>query len=155
MLTLDDIINASFGKASFSAGYRTEDVDEFLDEVKESYEELLHKYTQQRESLEELKKENASLTEKVDVLVDSVEKYREEENDSCGCENRSRSDARKRAQRIGDAAFFCEKRVGSAAYECAERIGFDALTGEVQKRSDGTRSERKVRTACRRRTCPG
>ena len=34
MLTLNDIINVSFRKSNFS-GYRTEDVDEFIDEVKE------------------------------------------------------------------------------------------------------------------------
>ena len=81
MLTLDDIVNVSFAKAGFSAGYRAEDVDDFIDEVKESYEELVHKYNEQRESAQELKKENDKLTEKLDVLVECVEKYRNEEND--------------------------------------------------------------------------
>ena len=37
MLTINDIINASFNKSNFG-GYKTEDVDIFIDEVKESYE---------------------------------------------------------------------------------------------------------------------
>ena len=41
MLTINDIINASFNKSNFG-GYKTEDVDVFIDEVKESYE-LLNK----------------------------------------------------------------------------------------------------------------
>lgn len=81
MLTLEDIVNVSFVKAGFSAGYRAEDVDDFIDEVKESYEEIVHKYNEQREATDELKKENASLLEKLDVLVECVEKYRSEEND--------------------------------------------------------------------------
>ena len=36
MLTINDIINASFNKSNFG-GYKTEDVDIFIDEVKESY----------------------------------------------------------------------------------------------------------------------
>ena len=63
MITLGDIVNASFGKANFS-GYRTEDVDDFLDVVKDSYEELLHKYNEQKEACDELKKENEQLVEK-------------------------------------------------------------------------------------------
>ena len=42
MLTLNDIINVSFRKANFS-GYRPEDVDNFIDRVKESYEALIKK----------------------------------------------------------------------------------------------------------------
>lgn len=80
MLTLDDIVNASFGKSNFS-GYKTEDVDDFLDTVKESYEELLHKYTDQRERADELQKEKDQLMEKMEVLVDCVEKYRQDENE--------------------------------------------------------------------------
>ena len=47
MLTLNDIINANFRKSSFS-GYRPEDVDAFLDLVKESYEQLIKKILSRR-----------------------------------------------------------------------------------------------------------
>lgn len=42
MLSLNDIINASFRKSGFS-GYRTDDVDTFIEEVKESYDALIKK----------------------------------------------------------------------------------------------------------------
>ena len=48
MLTINDIINASFNKSNFG-GYKTEDVDIFIDEVKESYELLIKKNIEQKE----------------------------------------------------------------------------------------------------------
>lgn len=43
MLTIDEIKNVSFRKASFSGGYNAEDVDEFIDEVIASFEQLKKK----------------------------------------------------------------------------------------------------------------
>lgn len=64
MLTIDEIKNVSFRKASFN-GYRPEDVDAFIDEVIVSFEQL--------------KKEKADLVRKMDVLATRVEQYRADE----------------------------------------------------------------------------
>ncbi|MDD5796356.1 MAG: DivIVA domain-containing protein [Oscillospiraceae bacterium] len=64
MLTIDEIKNVSFRKASFN-GYRPEDVDAFIDEVIVSFEQL--------------KKEKADLVRKMDILATRVEQYRADE----------------------------------------------------------------------------
>lgn len=65
MLTIDEIKNISFRKATLSAGYRAEDVDAFIDEVITSFEQL--------------KKEKTNLVHKIDVLATRVEQYRSDE----------------------------------------------------------------------------
>ena len=42
MLSMNDIINVSFRRASFT-GYRTDDVDQFVDDVKETVDSLIKK----------------------------------------------------------------------------------------------------------------
>ncbi len=80
MLTINDIINASFNKSNFG-GYKTEDVDIFIDEVKESYELLIKKNIEQKEANESLAEENKKLAKKIDLLAKKVEEYRQEENE--------------------------------------------------------------------------
>lgn len=80
MLTLNDIINASFRKSSFS-GYRPEDVDAFLDLVKESYEQLIKKNIEQKDTITSLKAENEQMVKKIEVLAERVETYRSEEDE--------------------------------------------------------------------------
>ncbi len=65
MLTIDEIKNISFRKATLSGGYRAEDVDAFIDEVITSFEQL--------------KKEKTNLVHKIDVLATRVEQYRSDE----------------------------------------------------------------------------
>ena len=65
MLTIDEIKNISFRKATLNAGYRAEDVDSFIDEVIVSFEQL--------------KKEKTNLVHKIDVLATRVEQYRADE----------------------------------------------------------------------------
>lgn len=85
MLSLNDIINVSFRKSGFS-GYRTEDVDKFIDEVKESFDTLLKKGIEQKENSEKLKAENDQLVEKLKILAAKVEDYRKEEEElKCAC----------------------------------------------------------------------
>mgnify|MGYP000402906596 FL=1 len=43
MLTIDEIKNISFRKATLNGGYRAEDVDSFIDEVIVSFEQLKKK----------------------------------------------------------------------------------------------------------------
>lgn len=65
MLTMDEIKNISFRKATLSGGYRAEDVDAFIDDVIASFEQL--------------KKEKTNLVHKIDVLATRVEQYRSDE----------------------------------------------------------------------------
>ncbi|MBW7573654.1 DivIVA domain-containing protein [Caproiciproducens faecalis] len=95
MLSMNDIINASFRKSGFS-GYRTEDVDQFIDQVKESYDTLLKKDLDQKESYERLKAENEQLLEKIKILAEKVEEYRKEEDEI--------KTALVSAQKLGDAS---------------------------------------------------
>ena len=95
MLTLNDIINVSFRKSNLS-GYKPEDVDAFLDLVKESYEQLIKKNMEQKEAIIRLQKENDEMVKKIEVLAQSVESYREEED---GIKNALLS-----AQKLGDAS---------------------------------------------------
>jgi cell division initiation protein len=95
MLSLNDIINASFRKSGFS-GYRTEDVDKFIDDVKDSYDELIKKNISQKEEYETLKAENNQLTEKLKILASKIEEYRSEEDEI--------KNALVSAQKLGDAS---------------------------------------------------
>ncbi len=65
MLTIDEIKNISFRKATLSGGYRAEDVDAFIDEVIATFE-------QQR-------KEKTNLVHKIDRLATRLEEYRSDE----------------------------------------------------------------------------
>lgn len=65
MLTVNDIKNIKFRKTNFG-GYRAEDVDNFLDEVQDSYEKL--------------QKENLNLTNKIKILADRISQYRKDED---------------------------------------------------------------------------
>lgn len=65
MLTIDEIKNISFRKATLSGGYRAEDVDAFIDEVIASFEQL--------------KKEKTNLVHKIDRLATRLEEYRSDE----------------------------------------------------------------------------
>jgi cell division initiation protein len=80
VLTLNDIINVSFRKAGFS-GYRTEDVDSFIDQVRESFDTLIKKTIEQKEANEALSAENAKLNQKLDALAEKIEGYRKEEDE--------------------------------------------------------------------------
>lgn len=65
MLTIDEIKNISFRKATLSGGYKAEDVDAFIDEVISSFEQL--------------KKEKTNLVHKIDILATRVEQYKSDE----------------------------------------------------------------------------
>lgn len=95
MLTLNDIINVSFRKSGFS-GYKTEDVDAFIDQVKESYEALIKKTIDQKEELEKKEEEKRQLVGKVDALAARLEDYRKEEEEI--------KNALVSAQKLGDAS---------------------------------------------------
>ena len=79
MLTLKQINEISFRKSSFS-GYRPEDVDEFIDEVSESYAALLKENQAYKAKASELVAKNAEMREKLVVLAEKVESYRDDED---------------------------------------------------------------------------
>lgn len=93
MLTVKEINEVSFGKAGFS-GYKPEDVDNFIDEVVESFTQLQAERdsavqqsaqaVQQAEELKnqinELKAKNVELQKKLGILAQKIESYREEED---------------------------------------------------------------------------
>lgn len=93
MLTVKEINEVSFGKAGFS-GYKPEDVDNFIDEVVESFTQLqaerddaLQQSTQLNQQMEELnrqvaelKAKNHELQKKLGILAQKIESYREEED---------------------------------------------------------------------------
>lgn len=80
MLTLNDIINAGFRKSGFS-GYRMDDVDAFIDRVKESYEALLKKTSDTEASLEKLRADGLQNAEKVRDLSQKLEVFRSQEDE--------------------------------------------------------------------------
>ncbi len=65
MLSIDEIKNVSFRRAKFG-GYSPEDVDNFIDQV------LI--------TIEQLRKEKTDLVKKMDILATRVEEYRAEED---------------------------------------------------------------------------
>lgn len=80
MMTLNDIINIGFRKSGFS-GYKAEDVDGFVDHVRESYDQLLKTNVSQAEQIDKLKAENEQNIEKLKVLAGRIEEYRAQEDE--------------------------------------------------------------------------
>ncbi|MBQ1546318.1 MAG: DivIVA domain-containing protein [Clostridia bacterium] len=78
MLTVDEIKNVSFKKASIG-GYRCDEVDSFIDEVVET--------------VEELKQQDADVSSRVDTLTKLVEEYRSEKDSVSSVLVKARKDA--------------------------------------------------------------
>jgi cell division initiation protein len=128
MLTLNDIINASFRKTKFS-GYHTDDVDNFIDQVKDSYDQLLKKSMEQTEAYETLAHEKAELEKKLAVLAEKVEEYRKDEGEiktalvsAQKLGEASVREARHKAEIIlKDASLKAERIVGTAKSDVLEQ----------------------------------
>ena len=95
MLSLNDITNVSFRKAGFS-GYRPEDVDAFIDKVRDTVEELTQKSLAQREEMERVEEEKRQMQKKIELLAGKIEDYRSEEDEI--------KNALVSAQKLGDAS---------------------------------------------------
>lgn len=87
MLTVKEINEVSFGKAGFS-GYKPEDVDNFIDQVAASFQELLNQRDAAVKQAGELAAQNAELAarnsdaqKKLAILAQKVELYRQDEED--------------------------------------------------------------------------
>ena len=98
MLSLNDIINVSFRKSGTfkGKGYNADDVDIFIEHVRESFEELNKKIVDQGEQIEKLTDEKKQAYEKVKVLADKTEEYRAQEDEI--------KNALISAQKLGDAS---------------------------------------------------
>lgn len=85
MLTVKEINEVSFGKAGFS-GYKPEDVDNFIDEVVASFQQLeaerddaLKRAGELAAQNSELSAKNAEVQEKLAILAQKIESYRADE----------------------------------------------------------------------------
>ncbi|MVB10665.1 DivIVA protein [Caprobacter fermentans] len=95
MLSMNDIINASFRKSGFS-GYKTDDVDVFIDQVRDTVDQMQKKEVEQEELIDKLRAENQQMTEKVKILANKVEEFRSQEDEI--------KNALISAQKVGDAS---------------------------------------------------
>ena len=95
MLSLNDIINVGFRKSGFS-GYRTDDVDEFVDKIRESFEELQKRCTAAEERADKAEAQAGENLEKMKVLAGKIEEYRAQEDEI--------KNALISAQKLGDAS---------------------------------------------------
>ena len=98
MLSLNDIINVSFRKSGAlkGKGYNADDVDNFIENVRQSFEELNKKIVDQGEQIEKLNGEKQQAYEKVKILADKTEEYRAQEDEI--------KNALISAQKLGDAS---------------------------------------------------
>ena len=130
MLTLNDIINVSFRKSNFS-GYRSEDVDDFIDEVKDSYDLLIKKNIEQKETNDALTAEIARLKKENEELKVYVDQYQKDEDEIKNAlisaqklSDASIREARHKAEIIlKDANLKAERIVSSAEVEIMEQKG--------------------------------
>ncbi len=110
MLSSEEIKNISFGRARFG-GYKAKEVDEFLDDLQVSYDELLRK--------------NRNLTLTVQKLEGEIKKFQSEESSIKDVivslkeiTEKSLSDAGERAKQIiSDASKTSEKMIINARKE--------------------------------------
>lgn len=86
MLTVKEINEVSFGKAGFS-GYKPEDVDNFIDEVADSFRQLELERDDALKQAQDLAAQNSALSaknaeiqEKLAILAQKIESYRAEED---------------------------------------------------------------------------
>lgn len=139
MLTLNDIINVSFRKSSFS-GYRPEDVDSFIDQVRDSYDTLIKKSVEQKEKNEALAEENAQLTKKLEILANKIEEYRAEEEEI--------KSALVSAQKLGDASIREARHKAEIIIKDAnlkaERIISGAKDDVIEQRSELERLKKET-----------
>lgn len=98
MLTVNDIKNAKFRRSNIG-GYKTEDVDSFLDEIQNSYEKL--------------QSENLDLTQKIKILADRISQYRKDED--------SVKSALVSAQKLADSAINSAKKEADDIIEDAKK----------------------------------
>ena len=96
MLNLQQITDATFRMAKLPGGYKPEDVDEFVEEVRDTVDTLTKTTQKQQEEIAALGQENRQLQKKMEILAQKIEEYRDEVD---GIKNALVS-----AQKLGDAS---------------------------------------------------
>lgn len=127
MLTLKQISDISFRKSGFS-GYKPEDVDDFIDEVTESYTALLKENQAFKAKAAELATKNSEMREKMVVLAQKIESYRDDEE---GIKNALLS-----AQKLGAASIKDAKKKAEAIVAEATAKANDILEEAKSKSVD-------------------
>ncbi len=135
MLTLNDIINAGFRKSGFS-GYRMDDVDAFIDRVKESYEALLKKTSDTEASLEKLRADGMQNAEKVRDLTQKLEVFRSQEDeikDALISTQKASETSKNEAQHAADAILKEAHQKADSAVKQASQQGESILNEASEK----------------------
>ena len=96
MLNAQQINDTTFRMAKLPGGYKPEDVDEFVEEVRDTVDALTATAQKQKEEIAALGQENRQIQKKMEILAQKIEEYREEED---GIKNALVS-----AQKLGDAS---------------------------------------------------
>ena len=132
MLTLSDIENAVFRRAG-RAGYNGEDVDNFLQQVRVSYEALIKNNLEQKEKIALLSSENDSLKKENTTLSTQVQQYRDEEDEI--------KHALISAQKLGDASIREARHKAEIILKDADIAGQSVVAearGKIGRLRDGT-----------------
>lgn len=129
MLTLKDINEVSFTKTNF-AGYKPEEVDEFIDDVIDSFKKLLSDRDKAVKRAAEMQARAADSQKKLSILAEKVENYRQDEDgikdailSAQRVANESIRDAKEKASlMLSDAKEESEKMVSSAKEESEKTL---------------------------------
>lgn len=126
MLTLEEIKNINFHRAGFGGGYKTEEVDLFIDRIIEKVEKMQEeaeaaekKIKELEKSSEWLKNEKDSLSNvfiKAQIVADSIEKESKE------AAEKTLSDAKLKSETMMTEATAKSKALVADAQEKADRI---------------------------------
>ncbi len=138
MLSLNDIINVGFRKSGFS-GYRAEDVDAFVDRVRESYDELLKKNVSLEQQTDKLKAGSQENVEKLKVLAAKIEEYRAQEDEI--------KNALISAQKLSDASVREARHKAEIIVKDANQKAERIVAGADQKVEDQKRELERLKKA--------
>jgi cell division initiation protein len=125
MLTLNEIENVSFRKSNF-AGYKPEDVDEFIDKVVESYDLLIKKNIEQKELNEQLTAENERLRNAV--------QYQPAEKKSSVAEEKLSEECEYTQEEIKNALLSAQKLANATIREARQKA--ETLLGDANAKAE-------------------
>lgn len=141
MLTLKQINEASFRKSSFS-GYKPEDVDDFIDQVSEAFSAMAKENQAFKSKAAELTAKNAEMREKLTVLAERIESYRDEED---GIKNALLS-----AQKLGSASIK-EAKAKAEAIMAEANARADEMVEEAKKKTTAVIESYEIKIAEKKR----
>ncbi len=119
MIKPSQIREREFSKSTMG-GYKTAEVDSFLDDVAVSYEQLY--------------KENSELLKKLRLLVDNIEDYRKKEQEGELTPDASLTAAREEADKIiADARLQAQRIIGDAESQAEEFKGNSSSLDELRQ----------------------